>query len=866
MEKILINFEDYVNGNINDFLAHTSGKPQDQKRDELLLEHMQLTISYYEQLCIDKKVDQIVKKIIDRLSIGGKPLEEQYKLLVYKLFVNAIYLHDTGKINPAFQVNALKNKAITVNKDLPEEHSIYSALIYIDIFTPEIQSIKKRLLKNYMYNILYSFAYSISRHHGSISNTEKSNKSKDKTQKYAKNNSEDWRDKFNDSLLKAQKNADRGVLVYYKNKSVYDIDFTKSGGNNPFVEGNRHYDLWNMESTEFYILNKLLFSFIITCDYYSTYNYVGDVKVDGRYIKELSAWKEKYEDGELYKKIQESKNSVISKNIKDLDMNGLRTRIFIEAEKGLLNNLDNNIFYLEAPTGSGKTNTSINLMLKLLEANKDIKNVFYIFPFNTLVEQTADSLKEYFEKDVAVVNSITPIVVDEEDNGDKREVNFDASYLNRLFFHYPLSVTSHVNLFNALFGTTRGNLYMLPRLCGSVIIMDEIQCYKNKIWREIVIMLQKYAELLNIKIIIMSATLPRLDYMLGENVTGFANLIENSKEFYENSAFKNRVLLDTELLSNEKMTLEVLADIVVSKYRQKKGKCLIEFIKKSTARKFYYEIKNRIDEIGITKNELFELTGDDNNFIRKANIAKIKELENVIVVSTQVIEAGVDIDMDYGFKNISIIDSEEQFLGRINRACEKPGCKVYFFMVDEPEDIYKNDNRINLTLKNMDTLKYLASKDFNSYYQNVMNIIMHKTSRHNTSNIEAFKYMLLNLEYGKVHEHMKLIDDRNVQIFLAYEAKINVDGKIEIIDGREIWQRYKELCLDKSLGYAERQIKLSQLGELMSYFTYNVSLQQAEAFHDEKFGFYYIEHGEDFIEDGKFMREKFCEKNEGLFI
>lgn len=844
MKNILINLKDYVNENIDNFLAHTSGKPQNIKKDELLLDHMQLTISYYEQLCVDKKLDEIVNRIIGRLTIDGELLSEEYKSLVNKLFVNAIYLHDTGKINPAFQINALKNSKIICKKDLPDEHSIYSALIYIDIFTPEIRSIKTKLIKNYMFNILYSFAYSISRHHGSLINTEK----------------------FCDSLCKAQFAAKKGVLAYYNGNTVYELDFTESGGKNPFLEQNRFYDLWNMEADEFYILNKLLFSLIVTCDYYATYNYISGIKADGRYIKESSLWKQKYQSGELYKKIHECKSRVISKNIRDLDMNGLRTRIFLEAEKGLVSNVDNNIFYLEAPTGSGKTNTSINLMLKLLEANMDIKNVFYIFPFNTLVEQTADTLREYFDKEVAVVNSITPIIVDEENNGDRREVNFDASYLNRLFFHYPLAVTSHVNFFNALFGTTRDNLYMLPRLCGSVIIMDEIQCYKNKIWREIIIMLQKYAELLNIKIIIMSATLPRLDYMLGENVPGFAALLENSKEYYENSAFKNRVLLDTSLLSNEKMSHEALADEVILKYKEQKGKCLVEFIKKSTARKFYNEMKAKLKEADLEDTEILELTGDDNNFIRKEIIAKIKKLQNVIVVSTQVIEAGVDIDMDYGFKNISLIDSEEQFLGRINRACGKQGCRVFFFMVDEPKDIYKKDNRIEYTLKDENMLDYLASKDFKSYYEKVMDIIMNKTSKHNTSNIGGFKDKLLSLEYEKVSEHMKLIDDRNVQIFLAYESETNVDGRTEVIDGRDIWQKYKALCLDKTLEYAERQVKLSQLVEIMSYFTYNVSLSQAKAFHDEYFGFYYIENGEDFIEDGKFMREKFSEKSEGLFI
>ena len=74
--------------------------------------------------------------------------------------------------------------------------------------------------------------------------------------------------------------------------------------------------------------------------------------------------------------------------------------------------------------------------------------------------------------------------------------------------------------------------------------------------------------------------------------------------------------------------------------------------------------------------------------------AKNKERNSMLLIATQVIEAGVDIDMDIGFKNISILDADEQFLGRINRSCKKKNCKVCFFKLDEGNLIYKSDVRI----------------------------------------------------------------------------------------------------------------------------------------------------------------------------
>ena len=70
------------------------------------------------------------------------------------------------------------------------------------------------------------------------------------------------------------------------------------------------------------------------------------------------------------------------------------------------------------------------------------------------------------------------------------------------------------------------------------------------------------------------------------------------------------------------------------------------------------------------------MTGDSSILDRKRMIRKIEALDSVILVATQVVEAGVDIDMDIGYKDISRLDSEEQFMGRINRSCKGEGIQA----------------------------------------------------------------------------------------------------------------------------------------------------------------------------------------------
>ena len=98
---------------------------------------------------------------------------------------------------------------------------------------------------------------------------------------------------------------------------------------------------------------------------------------------------------------------------------------------------------MEAPTGSGKTITSLNLAYRITEEIEEINKIFYIFPFNTLVEQTKDSIEDVLKKEMidgkmGIINSLTPIIDSKEEYP-----NYDKAVTDREFIHYPLVLTSH---------------------------------------------------------------------------------------------------------------------------------------------------------------------------------------------------------------------------------------------------------------------------------------------------------------------------------------------------------------------------------------------------------------------------------------
>ena len=113
---------------------------------------------------------------------------------------------------------------------------------------------------------------------------------------------------------------------------------------------------------------------------------------------------------------------------------------------------------------------------------------------------------------IKVVNSITPIKPQKEnDNYDEEQCQ--KALLDRQFFNYPIELSTHVTLFRILFGAGREDAFSFHQLMNSVVVLDEIQSYKNSIWSEIIVFLKAFARMLHMKVIIMSATLPNLDIL-----------------------------------------------------------------------------------------------------------------------------------------------------------------------------------------------------------------------------------------------------------------------------------------------------------------------------------------------------------------
>ena len=742
------------------------------KPPEKLSEHRRLTEKYFDLIVREKNLKEVFDRFFDIFGLRDKEFG-------FKIIKDAVVLHDEGKVNPNFQYFIMGNeefKSEAYSKS-DTNHSMLSALMFYERYIDEVMSeeIDEEYEKKLFLLIL--MCYLISKHHSKLDNFKE----------------------FVESF------------EYEIGKKIY-IEFKFS--------------------EEIYIFAKLVFSLLISSDYFATAKYMLDIEYKDFSVLDVEKLKQKFD--EFYKSLKPKK-----------EIDFVRKEIFNEAFKNL--DISREVFYLNAPTGAGKTYISLNLALNL-----NPKKIIYIFPFNTLVDQSKNSIEKALNIKTKIINSTTPIEISDE-------YSDEVAYIERIMFDYDFAITTHVSFFEILFGISKEDNFSLWQLVDSVVIIDEIQSYNIDLWQMMAFWFEKYAKLLNMKIIIMSATLPKIDKLLNKN--SFYDLL--NKNYFKEKVFKDRI--KAKFIGN--VEFEDLEELI---FKQNDKKILVEFIKKKSADEFYEYIKDN------QKYETFILTGDDNKLYRNYVINECKKDKNILLISTQVIEAGVDIDMDIGFKDISLLENEEQFAGRVNRNALKTS-KVYFFDRDNAADVYRNDVRLEFNIRN--SFEIFENKEYEKYYEAVLDRVYKKTQKiiGIKTKEEHQKSFAKELNFKALQEEMKLIKTYTFTIFLPFkidlsDEKYSTIGDNEFVrngflDGKLVWKALKELKTIKN--YAKRKVKESQINYYMQFFTFEVNKfsLKINKFSDECCGIYMIEDFEEFVDENfRLLRDKFNEYQEDIFL
>ena len=812
------------------YLAHIR-----KAETETLKEHIDLVYSYFLLLTKENGLENHLDKLFEQsvVLLDDVSNKKEFANFIKYLFAKAVYWHDMGKMNPNFQADSEKmdnDKFQKIKLSEGSNHSPLGAYLFINHSLQELYSKKWDEDEiEIVESIIYLFGYFISKHHGSIY------KSSDFI--------------FDDDL-------EQFLQLFSIEKSFIQIHKDE---NRVFSS---IYDNIEENKDTLFLLSKSLFSLLIISDYYATAQFMnyGNKKeleyqdfglIDQKFRDKI--YKEFYIDKFEKNKKQKTFNQAL-KNIKSIDisfdnlkqmsnknLNILRNKLFVEVRENLRANITKNLFYIEAPTGAGKTNLSLLSAVEILQKDNSINKIFYVFPFTTLITQTYDSIKNILnlnDSEIVQLHSKAKY-------NDKKEMKKDGVYgdektnfLDNQFMNYPIAMLSHVKFFNILTGVSKDDNYIFHRLANSIVIIDEIQTYSPDLWSSIVYLLDSFAKKFNIKFIVMSATLPKIGDIIDSE---FCFLVTNRDKYFQNPNFKDRVAIETKVIKIKEPKSIYLELAKQSKIYQtfnsnssKKVKTIIEFITKKGADEFYQEAieknKNLFDEIFILSGTILEPRRRE-----IINFLKDKKDKNVLLVTTQVVEAGVDIDMDIGFKEKSLLDSDEQLAGRINRNSSKEDNKLFLFEQENSKAkfVYKGDKRLGVEDKDV-----LNTKNFDEYYNQVLNKLKIINSSNFIENLNSYKDHIRNLRFSQTH--IKIIDMESVSVYVPWNTMAQL-----------YWNAYKSLVQNKELDFTSKKIRIKRLSSKLSKYTFSLAkyqgsgIEHLEIYGKYELGYLYLEEYKD---------------------
>ncbi|MGE0020851.1 MAG: CRISPR-associated helicase Cas3' [Draconibacterium sp.] len=401
--------------------------------------------------------------------------------------------------------------------------------------------------------------------------------------------------------------------------------------------------------------------------------------------------------------------------------------------------LSHKVLTLTAPTGIGKTMTALDFALKLKAKLKNKTGVesqiIYALPFINIIEQALSEYKSTLSGETKIIGHYQYADVfgkNEKQNNNDFEQNYNQKLMSVDTWQGDIVITSFVQFFETLIGHRNKLLKKFSHFANAIVILDEVQTLRLDHMPLIGAVLFYLSKFLNTRIILMTATKPKIFELAqqeilekeGDKVEPFELLKSNKEIFALFKRTKIVPLLDEKF--NDCVAKEFLENIFSIKWDTSKS-CLI--VCNTVNRSI--EIYNSISEYLVgqeLENPVHYLSTNIIPAHRAEGIKLIKsEIQGrkaPILISTQVVEAGVDLDFDMGFRDLGPIDSIIQVAGRINRNNnpEKYHSPLYVLDFGDASKIYGQITAIQARSALQTNIEFKEETYFNlinSYFNNV---------------------------------------------------------------------------------------------------------------------------------------------------
>jgi CRISPR-associated endonuclease/helicase Cas3 len=484
----------------------------------------------------------------------------------------------------------------------------------------------------------------------------------------------------------------------------------------------------------------------------------------------------------------------------------------------------NRIFTFTSPTGSGKTLTGFAFALKLRKKIEEkvgyTPRLIYSLPFISIINQNYEVLKDVLSniKEFAGNSSAYLIghhhsaKVEYEEYDEVKDTETSLALLES--WESEVIVTTFVQLLHSTIAFKNSFLKKYHNIARSIIILDEVQNIPVEYWSLVNNILKLMTEYLGCYIILMTATKP-LIFDQDKSL----ELLDGSENYFKEM---DRLELNSQVV--EEKTLEDLFSWFNNNYESNRS-YLIVFNTIKSSIEFYNRLKSALGE----KTKLYYLSA---NIVSKERLKRIQEIKSLlkegykpILVSTQVIEAGVDIDFDVVIRDIGPLDSVIQVSGRCNRNFRKNNGSVWvFYLVDErgrdyATYVYKkiSPSLAREILRGIERIREAEFIDLiNIYFKKLKN-------RESFQDSEEIYKALMSLRFYDENEisvkDFKLIKEEG----LIYPVFVELDD-----EAKRIWQKFMSIINDNSLERWEKKVKLLEIKTDLDSYIVNVRVRKGD--------------------------------------
>lgn len=398
---------------------------------------------------------------------------------------------------------------------------------------------------------------------------------------------------------------------------------------------------------------------------------IGISKIDKAMAQEAITVLEKYclETGEKQIKKDPNAREMVKKRQKSQEQSLQQYR----------NNNDRNIFSLALSTGLGKTLTSIRIALEACRNGRTTR-IIYVAPYISILSQASNEIIDSTQLEVLQHHHLSVLNADQlKDNFDDRDLLIMESW------QAPVVTTTFNQLFKALFPEKAQDLIRLPAMQDAFIIIDEPQVIDNQVWNLFLSQLETALTKCNCNVLFISATLPPFEFGMQQLPFAISVKVETPARYlmsYSKDVFTELDIAQYLVNSDKQKVCTVLNTIqdtceVFKNVRKLMSEKDTEVVFAGSLMKNNIYPANTVLLVALNGlmtplHKEFIINAVNNALNNKKNTMKI------IVISTQIIEAGVNMSFEEALRALAIMPPQIQLAGRVNRHGEMIGLgKVY---------------------------------------------------------------------------------------------------------------------------------------------------------------------------------------------